>query len=207
MRSETLVAQLPTARSSLRPPVLVGYATSLLLMVSASGCGVSLGPAAITDVHPHSATQLGAAGSFRAYPGSSQGLVLGGGATVAPKLQDGSKWKGWAEGALGYAVLPLAQTSPVGIEATVGPAAGVMPTQEKRPFSAGWSFRLAMPYRVSRGQSAWEVSSATQSLAYIVPEGAIVQTFPVGSGLDHGAITQLLFSVSFRYEQWLSIIP
>jgi hypothetical protein len=176
--------------------------------VATAGCGTSLGAALVTDTLPHSTTTAGPTAAFRTQPNGSEGLVIGGSAIALPHGKGGSHgWQGWADLSAGYGVVPLAHASRVGFEAMAGPAAGVLARDERHPFAAGWSFRLAVPVRVSRSRASWQVDSAYEPIGCVVPEVSLAQMFPLDAGVDHHVANYLGFSLSFRYDRWLTVVP
>lgn len=194
--------------TSERGPIVFGCRLSsvALAIFMSSGCGLSLGE----SVQPHSLdrerTVVGPELGYTAYVLNSQGMTVGSRATFFPKRASGCCYEFRAHGEVGYGVLPLPYTSALGFEAGIGPTIGNVGVANEGHFALGGEANLGIPLRVTRSRDLWEVNPKLEPIGLLVPRIGLEMLSPVGN-VDHRPITAIQFSLTFRYLQWLTILP
>ena len=183
----------------------VSRCAAVLAVSAICGCGAFVGPAVLVPTDAGKAT-YGASAGYRVYPGSTQGVVLGVGASAAPHEGPERPWLAWADTQVGYGRQPVPYGSRWGFELSAGPAAGVLPAQG-RPWSVGWASYLGVPCRISATHRPWELSEHALLFSTLTPALQLAQLIPAGSGREHRLASILVVSLTYRLNTLLLSEP
>jgi hypothetical protein len=178
---------------------------ALLAGWAACGCGGYLGPAVLVPMNTGKAAFAASAG-YRASLGSTQGLVLGLGASAAPGEGRERPWTAWGDAQVGYGRQPVPYLSRWGFEAGAGPAAGVLPGPG-HPWSVGWASYVGVPYRISATHRPWELSEHALMFSTLTPALELAQLISVGSREEHRLANILVVSLTYRLSSFLLSEP
>jgi len=177
-----------------------------ILILSSWGCGVSIGESVQPRGLDRGHTVIGPELGYKAYVLNSEGLTTEVRSTFYPKRVNACCYEFRTHGELGFGVLPLPYTSPVGFEMGLGPTIGNVVANSEGHFAVGGEAGIGVPFRVTRNRDLWEANPKVDPIGLLVPRLSVEMLSPVGD-VAHRPITAIELSLTFRYMQWLTIFP
>lgn len=179
----------------------------VLICSGTAGCSAHLGPSALV---PTSGEKVlyGASGGYALYPSGSSGIVFAANGTLGfASPGESNHTQGWGTVQVGYGNRPVPDASRIGVELGLGPAAGDLTDSGGHAFAMGGAFDLSLLYRVSPTERPWQLGRHVDTYHMIVPSLEVAQLIPIGQGHDHGVVTTFVFSLAYRFDEWLAVEP